>query len=88
MGSFLLDVDGRVVDVCVTGVYPPNVGFEEASLESYARSTFEPATQDGRPIAIAVNFTQTFTVQVEGNYVSVLLKNYFDSVRTSDVSGR
>lgn len=29
-----------------------------------------------------------FTVQVEGNYVSVLLKNYFDSVRTSDVSGR
>ncbi len=84
MGSFLLDAKGRVVDVCVRAVNPPNVGFEEASRESLMQSRFEPATRDGRPIALAVHFSQTFEVRPGVSYASMLLKNYFDAFRLGD----
>ena len=88
MGSFVLDENGRVVDVCVVGVYPPNIGFEKASVEAQTSTTYEPATRGGAPLAIAATFSHTFSINFEGSYVSALLKNYFDGVRDSGVSGR
>ena len=84
MGSSLVDSNGRVVDVCVAGVYPPNVGFEKASIDAQAGTTYEPATRDGEPVAIATTFSHTFWVNVEGTYASALLRNYFDSVRRDE----
>jgi len=84
IGSFVLDEEGRVADICVLGTNPPNVGFEQASVQALSDSSFKPATRNGRPVAIIVNFVHTYEVNLTGSYTSPLLKNYFDSVRAPD----
>jgi len=88
MGSFVLDRSGRIVDVCVVGVYPANVGFEEASVEAQMGTRYEPATRDGEPVGVAATFSHTYWLPPEGAHVSPLLKNYFDGVRHAPGSGR
>lgn len=83
MGSILVDERGAVTDVCVTGVFPPNMGFEQASIDAIKASTYEPPTLDRDPITIAASFFDQFYIPPGRSPTSMLAQEYFERSRTA-----
>lgn len=82
IGSFLADASGRVMDVCVVAAHPPGLGFEQATVDAYLRSTFGPATRNGEPLAVAAAASMEFEVNAGMSFSSVLAQAWFESVET------
>lgn len=78
MGSYVVDETGEVIDICVTGVDPGGMGFEEEAVGALRRSKFEPATREGRPLAVAATFLNSFDLSTDGNRVSALARKFFE----------
>lgn len=81
MGSFLLDEKGDVTDVCVTGVFPRNMGFAQAAIDAIQAWTYEPPTFDGVPFTIAAGFFLDFFIPPGGSPTSMLAQDYFERSR-------
>jgi TonB family protein len=60
----LLDIDktGKVTNVTVTA--PQGHGFDEAAQAAALQFEFEPATRDGKPLAVRLPYKYRFTLQV------------------------
>ena len=55
----IIDVEGNVTDIEVLRCNNPGMGFEEATVEAVRQWRYEPAVQEGQPVAVY------FTIFVE-----------------------
>lgn len=58
-----LDAAGHVVDAVV--IEPAGNGFDEAALAAVRKFAFAPATLDGAPVAVQIEYTYHFVLQPE-----------------------
>jgi TonB family protein len=58
-----VDKEGKVLDVIITKASPPDVGFEEAAIESARQTVWRPAISNGLPIGVWITYKVEFRLR-------------------------
>lgn len=72
----MIDDEGLPRNVCPVAAHPRGYGFEEALVEAVRSWRYEPATLEGRPVAMALSVIETFDVGTLG----VPLPHLYDQI--------
>lgn len=59
----LIDREGKAKDAIILKESGRKVGFEESALAAAKQSTWKPATQKGKPVAVWVSYEVKFTLK-------------------------
>lgn len=81
IGSYVIDTEGRVIDVCIVAVRPAGDEASRIAVETFATSRFKPATRDGQPVSVAEHFALSRSPRGVRVLMGALVREYFGKQR-------